>query len=81
MAALDLRSAARICVLGSEVKRELFGVEEAVGKAIKVGEESFLVVGVMGQKNFKEGKTTAIKLRNINRDVYIPVTTALKRAN
>ena len=79
VAALDLRSAARICVLGSEIKRELFGVEEAVGRSIKIGEESFNVVGVMGQKNFKEGKTTAIKLRNINRDVYIPVTTALKR--
>ncbi len=76
---LDEKTAARVCVLGSEVHREIFGIGEAIGKSLKIGEENFEVVGVMGQKNFKEGKTAAIKLRNINRDVYIPAATALKR--
>jgi putative ABC transport system permease protein len=76
---LDIRTAGRICVLGSEVKRELFGVEDPIGKSIKIAEESFRVVGIMEPKNLREGKGSVIKLRNINRDIYIPVTTALKR--
>jgi putative ABC transport system permease protein len=63
----------------SEIKRELFGVEDALGKSIKIGEENFRVAGVMGEKNYKENKTSAIKIRNINRDIYIPITTAMKR--
>ena len=76
---LDMRRAARVCVLGSEIKRELFGVADATDKFIKIGEVSFRVVGVMGAKNYQDNKTSVIKVRNINRDIYIPVTTALKR--
>ncbi len=76
---LDDRNAARICVLGSEVKRDLFGLNDPIGQGIRIGDDRFVVVGVMGQKNYREGKTSVIKIRNINRDVYIPVSTALKR--
>jgi putative ABC transport system permease protein len=79
LAHLDTRSAERVCILGSEVKRELFGVESALDQVVKIGEENFRVVGVMGEKNLRDGKASVIKLRNINRDVYIPITTALKR--
>ena len=76
---LDERNAARVCVLGAEVKRDLFGVNDPIGRAVRIGGDRFMVVGVMGQKNFREGKTAVIKIRNINRDVYIPISTALKR--
>jgi putative ABC transport system permease protein len=33
----------------------------------------------MEAKTVREGRTAAIKVRNINKDVYIPITTALKR--
>jgi putative ABC transport system permease protein len=79
VSSLDMRGAARVCVLGSEVKRELFGFEDAVDKMIKVGEENFRVVGVMEAKNYRDAKTSVIKIRNINRDIYIPIATALKR--
>ena len=68
-----------ICILGSEVKQELFGYRDALGAAIRIGEGLFTVVGVMEAKTIREGRTAAIKVRNINRDVYIPITTALKR--
>jgi putative ABC transport system permease protein len=35
--------------------------------------------GVMESKTVKEGKTSVIKLRDINKDIYIPITAALKR--
>ena len=37
------------------------------------------MVGIMEAKMIREGRAAAIKVRNINRDVYIPITTALRR--
>jgi len=79
VSAIDMRDATRVCILGSEIKRELFGIDDPLHKWVQLGEERFRVVGVMDQKNFREGKSSVVKVRNINRDIYIPVTTALKR--
>ncbi|MFQ5627995.1 MAG: ABC transporter permease [bacterium] len=76
---LDVLDSKRICVIGSEVRKELFGFRDPVGRKIKVGDNKFTVVGVMESKTMKEGKASVIKLRNINKDIYIPITTALHR--
>jgi putative ABC transport system permease protein len=76
---IDDRSAARVCVLGDEIKREIFGVQTAVGNTVRIGEDRYVVVGVMPRKNVSEGGSSVIELRNINRDIYIPITSALKR--
>ncbi len=75
----DLRDTKNICILGVEVKQELFGYRDALGSAVRIGEGWFTVVGVMEPKLIREGRAAAIKVRNINRDVYIPITTALRR--
>ena len=75
----DFMESKSVCILGSEVNQELFGYRDALGAAIRIGEGLFTVVGVMEAKTIREGRTAAIKVRNINRDVYIPITTALKR--
>jgi putative ABC transport system permease protein len=76
---LDVVDAKNVCVLGSEVKQELFGYREALGAPLRIGDAWFTVVGVMEPKIIREGRATAIKLRNINRDVYIPISTAIWR--
>ena len=75
----DETDAKTICVLGSEIKQELFGYRDALNAAIRIGDSWFTVVGVMEPKAIREGRAAAIKLRNINRDVYIPLTAALSR--
>ncbi len=75
----DLPDAKNVCMLGSEIKQELFGYHDALGHTLRVGANVFTVVGVMESKRIREGKVAAIKLRNLNRDVYIPITTALRR--
>jgi len=75
----DLMDTKNVCILGSDVKQELFGYRHALGAAIRVGGAWFTVVGIMEPKVVRKGKATAIKVRNINRDVYIPITTALRR--
>jgi putative ABC transport system permease protein len=76
---LDVQDAKRVCVIGVEIRDELFGYRNPIGRRIKIGESWFTVVGVMEAKTLKEDKASVIKLRNINKDVYIPITTALKR--
>jgi putative ABC transport system permease protein len=76
---VDLMDAKKVCVLGSEIKQLLFGPRNALGASIEVGEERFTVVGVLEGKAIRDSKGSTIKVRNINRDVYIPIMTALKR--
>src|SRR5206468_2443203 len=75
----DLRDSKRVCVLGSELKQQLFGYVDPLGATLTIGQGWCRVVGVMEPKRIREGRATVIKLRNINRDVYIPITTALRR--
>ncbi len=75
----DLMDTKKVCILGSEVKQELFGYRDALGAAVRIGEAWFTVVGVMEPKVIRKGRAAVIKVRNINRDVYIPITTALRR--
>jgi len=76
---LDVQNAKRVCVIGEEIRQELFGYRNPIGRRIKVGDTWFAVIGVMESKSIKDGKASVIKLRNLNKDVYIPITTALKR--
>jgi len=65
----DVKSRTSVAVLGSEVKKELFGLSDAVGKNIKIGNRNFKVIGVfmpIGQKGFF----------NLDEQVIIPVSTA-----
>ena len=75
----DVADLKNVCILGSEVKEELFGYRDALGAQIRIGDARFSVIGVMEPKVIREGRAAVIKVRNINRDVYIPVMTALRR--
>jgi putative ABC transport system permease protein len=75
----DLVDTKNVCILGSEIKQELFGYQDAFGQALRIGENVFTVIGVMESKRIRKGRTTAIKVRNLNTDVYIPITTALRK--
>jgi putative ABC transport system permease protein len=59
---------AHVCVIGSEAKAKLFSGGWALGENIRLGGESFTVVGVLEPK-MQEGDD------DINRVVYIPFTT------
>ncbi|MCH2172883.1 ABC transporter permease [Myxococcota bacterium] len=79
ISSLDVAEAKRIAVLGAESRTELFGYLNPIGRRIRIGETWFTVVGVMETKELREGRTSVIKLRNINKDIYVPITTASAR--
>jgi putative ABC transport system permease protein len=76
---LDVYDSKNVCIVGSEVAGELFGWQSALGARLRIGTGSFTVVGVMESKSVREGRAAAVKVRNINRDIYIPITTSLRR--
>ena len=64
-------SVARNAVLGNGIARDLFEDEDPLGKKIKIGQESFTVIGVLTKKG-------SSLLSNQDEQIYIPVRTAQK---
>ena len=73
----DVAQRAHVCVLGAEVKRDAFAFEDPVGKFIKIGLSNFRVIGVM-QERVLETSDTTFALRDLNQDLYIPITVAME---
>jgi len=67
---------ANVCVIGNGVKEKLFHFESAIGKAVKLEKQWFTVIGVMEKQLAQSKKIENISLRNLNMDVYVPITTA-----
>jgi len=65
----DIRSKARIAMIGSRVKEELFGADSAIGKTIQIKGEKFRIVGVFD----KRGQVVFFDLDEL---VLVPYTTA-----
>jgi putative ABC transport system permease protein len=72
--AVDLQTHAPVCVLGASVARELFPLEEPIGKLVKLGTNAFRVVGVMEPRTVLTGDEQGT-LEDLSRDVYAPLTT------
>ncbi|OQW42940.1 MAG: multidrug ABC transporter substrate-binding protein [Proteobacteria bacterium SG_bin4] len=66
----DLRSAARVAVLGSITAKNLFGDEDPVGKTIRITNRPFQIVGVLMAKG------QSLTGRDQDDNVYIPITTS-----
>jgi len=63
----DVDSKAKVVVLGTKVKEELFGQDNALGRAVTLSDARYRVVGVMQ----KRGTSLGMDLDDI---VFIPVT-------
>ncbi len=66
---------AKVCVLAPEVAAELFGYADPIGRAIHVGTDYFMVVGVMHPRGASDAIPGAREKQQFNRDVYIPMST------
>jgi putative ABC transport system permease protein len=77
--ALHQRQEQRACVLGAEAVRSLFPVESPLGKKVKLHDQWFEVVGVMGTKTLFTETVGELAARDLNNDVYVPLSTFLRR--
>jgi putative ABC transport system permease protein len=62
---------ARVAVLGSTVKKELFGDSDAVGEHIKVKKQNFEVIGVMKER----GK---VAMQDYDDQIFLPIKSMQK---
>ncbi|MBF0410239.1 MAG: ABC transporter permease [Candidatus Riflebacteria bacterium] len=74
----DISNKSLVAVLGEGVAKEIFGDNESLGEIIQIDRLRFTVVGVMKKQGTSSGKL-AIKSRDHDMDVYIPITTAIDR--
>ena len=69
----DLLEGAPVCVIGETIRKELFGRDEAIGKKIRLGPASFMVIGVTavkGQGGFGD---------DLDDNIITPLTTLQRR--
>ena len=71
----------RVCVLGAEAARTLFPIEDPVGRQVKLDDQWFEVVGVKADKALFTETVGELAARNLNRDVYVPLSAFLRRFN
>ncbi len=69
----------KVCAIGSSVARRLFGYEEPVGQQIKLDDQWFEVIGVMETKALFTETVGELAARDLNNDIYIPLSTFKKR--
>ncbi len=69
----------RVCVLGADVEKNLFPVQDPIGKKVKLDDQWFEVVGVMGTKSLFTETVGELASRNLNQDIYIPLSSFLRR--
>jgi putative ABC transport system permease protein len=69
----------KVCVLGSSVATELFPYEDPLGKEIKIEDQWFEIVGIMNSKSLFTETVGELASRDLNKDIYLPLTTFNKR--
>jgi putative ABC transport system permease protein len=68
-----------VCVLGAAAKDSLFGTSEAVGEYVKLNEQWYHVVGVVGPQLAAQGETSSVHNEDSNNVIYAPLNTVRLR--
>ena len=69
----------KVCVLGAAIAKDLFAVEDPLGKMVKLNDQWLEVVGVMTNKSLFTETVGELASRDLNNDIYVPLTTFNKR--
>jgi putative ABC transport system permease protein len=70
----------QVCVLGITAKQKLFGFGNAIGQKVKINDQWFTVIGVLGDMTVGEKKEfEGVKIQNPNNDICIPIYTSIKK--
>ena len=75
----DLARDAKVVVLGSTRREELFGGRPALGQLVSIGGDRYTVVGVMERKEFYWNSANHNNLEWMNRFMFVPVTSMITR--
>jgi putative ABC transport system permease protein len=65
----EVKGYADVVVIGSKVREELFGQDDAVGERVKIKDKTYRVIGTIG-------KTGQVSFLNFDEAIFMPYTTA-----
>jgi putative ABC transport system permease protein len=68
-----------VAIIGRGVRSRFFTTEDAIGKAIKVGDTWLTVVGVLSDRTVSAQTSQRLGIRDANMDIYVPIHTMLTR--
>jgi putative ABC transport system permease protein len=68
-----------VCVLGEAAKNNLFPQKEAVGENLKIHEQWFRVVGVLGSQMVTQNEVSGVKAQDLNNIIYMPINSMIYR--
>jgi len=54
----DIHESASVCVLGNQIKKELFGNDVAIGQWVRLGDRRFRVIGILSSQGESMGMRT-----------------------
>ncbi len=69
----------KVCVIGASVAKILFPYSSPIGNSIKIEDQWLEVIGVMENKSLFTETVGELASRDLNNDVYIPLSTFKKR--
>ncbi|MCP4568265.1 MAG: FtsX-like permease family protein [FCB group bacterium] len=75
----DVDEHSEICVISATVKRSLFAFSNPIGKMIRIQDMYFTVIGVVEEKFVASSKIAGQEISDVNTNIYIPLTTAIKK--
>ena len=71
--------AAPVCVLGEAARWRLFGDADPIGKFVKVNEQWFEVIGVVGPQAVAQTEVGGVPAQDRNNLIYVPTSAAILR--
>jgi len=73
LADLDVIDRKRVAVLGASVVRALFPLQSALGESVRLGGDWYRVIGTLQERASPRGRGAAIRARDLNRAVIVPL--------
>jgi len=70
---------APVAVLGEAVAASIFGVEDPVGRYVKVNDQWFLAIGVAGSQLTVQSDVAGLPAQDRNNLIYVPLNAAIFR--
>ena len=76
---IDEREHAQVCLIGTEVSRDLFGEEEPIGRLVKINDVWLEVIGILGSIEGTGPGSASVATGASAREIYLPATTAMRK--
>ncbi len=76
---MNQEQSAPVAVIGHAIKTKFFAKEDPIGGKIKCGNLWLTVIGVLRERIVKKESIQHLGLRDVNYDIYTPVSTVLLR--